>query len=57
MESEGNTARDKTPRERLLKKLSEEATVSGAVFTSSDAISVRSVFKGIGAELILIDAI
>ena len=57
VEAEGKTARDKTPRERLLKKLSEEATVSGAVFTSSDAISVRSVFKGIGAELILIDAI
>lgn len=42
-------------REQLLKKLSVEPEVTSALYSSSDALSVRSVFKGIGAELILID--
>ena len=55
IEEQSKNKQDYSPREFLLKKLSEEPTITSAVFSSSDIISVRSVFKGIGAELILID--
>ena len=42
-------------REELLDTLCEEPSVSGATYYSSDALSLRSVFKGMGSELILID--
>ena len=42
-------------RDELLGKLAEEPSVSSAVYFSSDALSLRSVFKGMGSELILID--
>lgn len=43
-------------RQHLLDELSTEAAVTTETFTRSDALSIRSVFKGIGAELILIDS-
>ncbi len=42
-------------REMLLGTLCEEPAVSSATYYSSDALSLRSIFKGVGAELILID--
>ena len=43
------------PRESFISRLSSEAAVSSGCYTSSDALSLRTTFKGIGAELILID--
>ena len=45
------------PRESFINKLACEPAVSAGTYVSSDALSVRSIFKGIGAELILIDKI
>ena len=42
-------------RRNLLNDLSTEAAVSSETFTASDALSIRTIFKGIGAELVLID--
>ena len=50
-----NPGRHADPREALLADLSEEATLRVEDVTCSDALSVRSVIKGIGAELIMID--
>lgn len=44
-------------RENLINKLSSEAKVSTSSYVSSDALSVRTIFEGIGAELILIDRV
>ena len=44
-----------TDREKLLGDLSEKPSISSATYFSSDALSLRSVFKGIGSELIFID--
>ena len=44
-------------RELFLRELSSDARVSSDDYTSSDALSVRTTFKGIGAELILIDKV
>ena len=41
--------------EKLLNDLSEKPSISSATYFSSDALSLRSVFKGIGSELIFID--
>lgn len=55
IEEQSKAEEEYSVRERLLKKLSVEPEVTSASYSSSDALSVRSVFKGIGAELILID--
>ena len=44
-------------REDFINKLTSEASVSTSNYISSDALSVRTIFDGIGAELILIDKI
>ena len=44
-------------RKQLINKLACEPSISSATYSSSDALSVRSIFKGIGAEMILIDSI
>ena len=46
---------ERSERDKLLGALSEEPSVSSATYFSSDALSLRSVFKGMGSELILID--
>ena len=51
LKSEANMS----PREAFISRLASEALVSSASYTSSDALSVRTTFKGLGAELILID--
>ena len=55
IESLGRPDGELSRREELLSTLCEEPSVSGANYYSSDAMSLRSVFKGIGSELILID--
>ena len=45
------------PRESFINKLTSEANVSVGNYVSSDALSVRTIFEGMGAELILIDKI
>ncbi len=49
--------RDFSPREVLVNSMSSVANVSSGHYVSSDALSVRAIFKGLGAELILIDKI
>lgn len=44
-------------RENFINKMSSEASVKTSNYISSDALSIRTIFKGIGAELILIDRI
>ncbi len=44
-------------RENLINKLTSEGNISTGSYISSDALSVRTIFDGIGAELILIDKI
>ena len=46
-----------SPRESFINCVTAEANVITGSQVSSDALSVRTVFKGIGAELILIDKI
>ncbi|MCF0143789.1 MAG: helix-turn-helix transcriptional regulator [Firmicutes bacterium] len=57
IEKQSNDKGEQNAREKLLMRFAEEPKVTDAVFSSSDALSVRSVFKGIGVELILIDPI
>ena len=54
---EAQTRQDEelSDREKLLNDLSEKPSISSATYFSSDALSLRSVFKGIGSELIFID--
>lgn len=44
-----------SPREVLVNSMSSVESVSTGQYVSSDALSVRAIFKGLGAELILID--
>ena len=44
-------------RDILLDKFLASPNVSMSTYTSSDILSVRTTFKGMGAELILIDKI
>lgn len=44
-------------REAFINNLTSEANVSTGSYITSDTLSVRTIFKGIGAELILIDRI
>ena len=55
IESQSKQAENVSKRDALINTLSEEPAVSSATYFSSDALSLRSVFKGIGYELILID--
>ena len=55
IEAHNRRAGDLSAREELLNRLAEEPSVSSATYFSSDALSLRSVFKGMGSELILID--
>ena len=42
-------------RQRLLDDLLGNAAVSSESFITADTLSIRAVFKGIGAELIMVD--
>lgn len=55
LENSLNPEKIMDPRESFISRLSSEASVSSACYASSDALSLRTTFKGIGAELILID--
>ncbi|MCQ2545157.1 MAG: hypothetical protein MJ144_01830, partial [Clostridia bacterium] len=55
IEDMGKSADEENARAKLLNRLAGYATVSSGMFSSSDALSIRSIFKGIGAELIFID--
>ena len=44
-------------RELLIDKLMSAPTVTGSTFTSSDVLSVRTTFQGMGMELILVDPV
>lgn len=55
LENQEKSGQHFTARELLLNRLAVEPEVTSAAYSSSDALSVRSVFKGVGAELILID--
>ena len=46
-----------SPREAYIDRLAEMPKVNVGTYTSSDILSVRTTFKGMGAELILIDKI
>ena len=50
-----NPETNRSVRERFINELSSEANVSAAGYTSSDALSIRTTFKGLGVELIFID--
>lgn len=52
-----NPSTESDIRDMFIRKLSSDARVSSDDYTSSDALSVRTTFKGMGAELILIDKI
>ncbi len=43
-------------REEFISGLLMEPSVNSVKYTSSDTLSIRSIFKGLGAELILIDS-
>ena len=43
-------------REEFISGLLMEPSVSSVKYTSSDTLSIRSIFKGLGVELILIDS-
>lgn len=55
LENELNLEKTAEPREAFINKLLAEAVVSSGSYTSSDALSLRTTFKGMGAELILLD--
>ena len=55
IEAQNRKTDERSRREELLSALEEEPSVSSATYYSSDALSLRSVFKGMGSELILID--
>lgn len=44
-------------REMFINNIISEANITTGSYMSSDALSIRTIFKGIGAELILIDKI
>ena len=56
IEEKGSVGAVGSVRDGIVRKILTEPMVSSEVFTSSDALSIRSIFKGIGAELILIDS-
>ena len=56
IETSINPREDADVRETLINELSTDAAVSAETFAASDALSIRAIFKGIGAELVLIDS-
>ena len=56
IENSLNPQHDTDVRQELLTELSTDAVVSSETFSASDALSIRSIFKGIGVELIMIDS-
>ncbi len=50
-------AKSSGARELFINNVISEANISTGSYMSSDALSIRTIFKGIGAELILIDKI
>ncbi len=56
LETAINPQHDTDIRSMLLNDLATEASVSSETFAASDALSIRSIFRGIGAELVLIDS-
>jgi hypothetical protein len=55
IENSMNPQKESDMRENFINKLMTEPAVSSANYTSSDALIIRTTFKGIGAELILLD--
>lgn len=55
LEHELNHEKMADQRDIFINKLLSEAFITSGSYTSSDALSLRTTFKGIGAELILID--
>ena len=51
-----NPGEETDPRKALLTILETEATVTSETMTRSDALSIRTIFKGLGVELVLIDS-
>lgn len=56
IEAESGESKEETIRDGIVSRMLTGPIVSAATYTSSEAISVRSIFKGMGAELILIDS-
>ncbi|MBQ6495694.1 MAG: helix-turn-helix domain-containing protein [Firmicutes bacterium] len=56
IEEKSGAADDMPTRDAMISKILTEPIISTATQTSSDAMSIRTIFKGIGAELILIDS-
>ena len=50
------TKKENSFREEFISGLLMEPSVNSVKYTSSDTLSIRSIFKGLGAELILIDS-
>lgn len=48
---------NKSKREEFIEECSALPSITSGIYTSSDVLSVRATFRGIGAELILIDSI
>lgn len=49
--------KSESPRDAFINDIMAEGNVTVGNYISSDALSIRSIFKGIGAELVLIDKI
>lgn len=45
------------PREKYIRQMTSNAAITVGNYVSSDSLSIRTIFNGIGAELILIDKI
>ena len=49
-----DSERDIDKREEFMERCSEFPSIISGTYTSSDMLSIRSTFKGMGAELILV---
>ena len=56
IEGKGKESGGDSLRDTIINNILTEPIVSTADYTSTDAMSIRSIFKGMGAELILIDS-
>ena len=52
-----NPDKQSSLRENFINKMISEPNIRTSSYISSDALSVRTIFEGVGAELILIDRI
>ncbi|HIU25117.1 MAG TPA: helix-turn-helix domain-containing protein [Candidatus Copromorpha excrementigallinarum] len=55
IENSINPLKNTDYRANFINRLASQASVSVGSYTSSDALSIRSTFKGAGAELVLLD--